>query len=177
MSSDLVSIFLLSLLAMFNPSLLAAVTVMLLLPSPKRLMLGYLLGAYTTSITVGLLIVSTLHGSSVEATSKHTVSPLEDIVVGLLAVAIAFVLHTGRDRPWRDRRRDKKNAKLEVKRRAGAPTESLPLRMLGRGDPRVTFAVGLALSFPGVSSLVALDKTHTLGSGTAATALLVIAFC
>jgi hypothetical protein len=45
MSSDLVDIFLLSLLAMLNLSLLAAVTVMLLLPNPKRLMLGYLLGA------------------------------------------------------------------------------------------------------------------------------------
>ncbi len=36
MSSDLLDVFLLSLLAMFNPSLLAAVTVMLLLPDPKR---------------------------------------------------------------------------------------------------------------------------------------------
>ena len=48
---DLASIFLLSLLAMFNPTLLAAVTVMLLLPNPKKLMFGYLLGAYLTSIT------------------------------------------------------------------------------------------------------------------------------
>jgi hypothetical protein len=38
--SDLVSIFLLSVVAMFNPSLLAAVTVMLLMPNPKRLMVG-----------------------------------------------------------------------------------------------------------------------------------------
>ena len=47
---DLGSIFLLSLLAMFNPTLLAAVTVMMLLPNPKKLMFGYLLGAYLTSI-------------------------------------------------------------------------------------------------------------------------------
>ena len=43
-SSDLVDVFLLSLVAMFNPTLLAATTVMLLMPNPKRLMLGYLLG-------------------------------------------------------------------------------------------------------------------------------------
>ena len=43
----------LALVAMFNPTLLAAVTVMMLLPNPKRLMLGYLLGAYLTSITSG----------------------------------------------------------------------------------------------------------------------------
>ena len=53
MSNDLLDIFLLGLASMFNPSLLAAVTVMLLLPSPKRLMAGYLLGAYMTSITLG----------------------------------------------------------------------------------------------------------------------------
>ena len=38
------SIFGLALLAMFNPSLVGAVTVMLLLPEPKKLMFGYLLG-------------------------------------------------------------------------------------------------------------------------------------
>src|SRR5947208_14078439 len=97
MSSQLVDIFLLALLAMFNPSLLAAVTVMLLLPNPKRLMVGYLLGAYTTSITLGLVIVFTLPTSSATGTAKHTVSPVEDIVVGLLLITIAFVLHTGRD--------------------------------------------------------------------------------
>ena len=82
MSNDLVDIFLLSLLSMFNPTLLAAVTVMMLLPSPKRLMAGYLLGAYTTSITLGLVIVFALPGSSTESTSKHTIGPLEDIAVG-----------------------------------------------------------------------------------------------
>src|SRR5664279_6472752 len=106
MQNQLVNIFLLSLLAMFNPSLLAAVTVMLLLPSPKRLMAGYLLGAYTTSITLGLVIVFTLQGSGSESTSKHTISPAEDIVVGLLALVIAFVLGTGRDQGFQERRRE-----------------------------------------------------------------------
>ena len=67
---DLSSIFFLSLLAMFTPTLLAAVTIMMLLPNPKRLMLGYLLGAYLTSITAGLLIVFSLHGSASEGTAQ-----------------------------------------------------------------------------------------------------------
>ena len=96
---------------MFNPSLVAAVTVMLLLPNPRRLMLGDLLGAYLTSITLGLIIVFTLHGSSAESTSKHTVSPVEDIVVGLLALAIGWILRTGRDRPLEQRRHKKQEAK------------------------------------------------------------------
>lgn len=177
MNNDLVDIFLLSLVSMFNPSLLAAVTVMLLLPSPKRLMVGYLLGAYTTSITLGLVIVFTLNGSSTESTSKHTISPLEDIVIGLLAMAIAFVLATGRDRPFQERRREKKDAKLKAKQEAGKPTESLPLRMLGKGDPKVTFVVGAILSFPGVSYLDALDHIHKLNPGTVPTVLLVVGFC
>ena len=149
MSNQLLDIFLLSLLAMFNPSLLAAVTVMLLLPNPKRLMAGYLLGAYTTSITLGLVIVFSLHGSSSESTSKHTVGPVEDLVVGFLLAALAFVLATGRDRPFQQRRQEKKDAKLKAREQAGKPTESLPLRMLGKGDPKVTFVVGAVLSFPG----------------------------
>jgi len=177
MSSDLLDIFLLGLVSMFNPSLLAAVTVMLLLPNPKRLMVGYLLGAYTTSITLGLVIVFTLQGSSTESTSKHTISPLEDIVVGLLAVLIAFVLGTGRDQPFQERRRQKKDAKSKAKMEAGKPTESLPLRLLGKGDPKVTFVVGAILSFPGVSFLTALDKINKLNPGTVPTVLLVVGFC
>jgi Sap, sulfolipid-1-addressing protein len=177
MSSNLLDIFLLSLVAVANPSLLAATTVMLLLPNPKRLMFGYLLGAYMTSITLGLLIVFSLHGSSTESTSKHTVSPAEDIVVGLLAVTIAFVLGSGRDQPLQERRQQKKEAKLKAKEEAGKPTESLPLRMLGKGDPRITFVVGALLSFPGVSYLDALDHIHKLGPGTVATVLLVVYFC
>jgi hypothetical protein len=177
MNSDLVDVFLLSLVAMFNPSLLAAVTVMLLLPNPKRLMLGYVLGAYTTSITLGLLIVFSLNGSSTESTSKHTISPAEDIAIGLLLLLIAWILRTGRDQPFQERRRQKKDAKLQAKREAGKPTESLPLRLLGKGDPKVTFVVGALLSFPGVSYLDALDHIHKLNPGTVPTVLLVVYFC
>ncbi len=177
MSSDLLAVFLLSLLAMFNPSLLAAVTVMMLLPEPKRLMFGYLLGAYLTSITLGLVIVFAIPGSSAEGTAKQTLAPVEDIVIGLLLWTIAFVLRTGRDKPFAERRRAKKEAKLEAKREAGKPTESLPLRLLGRGDPKVTFLVGIILTFPGVSYLDALGHIHSLDPGTVATVLLVVYFC
>jgi hypothetical protein len=177
MSSDLVDIFLLSLLATLNATLLAAVTVMLLTPNPKRLMAGYLLGAYMTSVTLGLVIVFSLQNSSTESTSKHTIGPVEDLAVGVLLIAIAWVLRTGRDQPFQDRRRAKKDAKLKAKEEAGKPTESLPLRLLGKGDPRVTFVVGAVLSFPGVSYLDALDHIHKLNPGTVPTVLLVLFFC
>jgi Sap-like sulfolipid-1-addressing protein len=171
--SDLGSIFLLSLLAMLTPTLLAAVTVMMLLPNPKRLMLGYLLGAYTTSISLGLLIVFSLHGSAGARTAKHTLSPLEDIVVGLLALLVAFVLGTDRDARLQERRQRRHEAKEE----AGKAKGSWPERMLGRGSARVTFVVGVLLTFPGVSYLTALDRMARLDAGVAATVLLVLGFC
>jgi hypothetical protein len=171
--SELVSIFLLSLLAMFTPTLLAAVTVMMLLPNPKKLMLGYLLGAYTTSISLGLLIVFSLHGSASVSTAKHTLSPLEDIVVGLLALLVAYVLGSDRDARLRERRQRRKEAKAAT----SEPKESWPERMLGRGSARVTFAVGVLLTFPGVSYLTALDRMAKLDASVPATVLLVLGFC
>jgi Sap-like sulfolipid-1-addressing protein len=170
--SDLGSIFLLSLLAMFTPTLLAAVTVMMLLPNPKKLMLGYLLGAYTTSITAGLLIVFSLHGPASESTA-HTLGPIEDIVVGLVALLVAYVLGSGRDARLQERRRRRKEAKAET----GEKKESFPERMLGRGSARITFVVGVLLTFPGVSYLTALDRMAKLDAGVPETVLLVVVFC
>jgi len=171
--SDLGSIFLLSLLAMFTPTLLAAVTVMMLLPNPKRLMLGYLLGAYTTSISLGLLIVFSLHGSASVSTAKHTLGPVEDIVVGLLALLVAFVLGSGRDARLQERRRRRQEAKEGGEEKK----ESFPERMLGRGSARITFVVGVLLTFPGVSYLAALDRMAKLDAGVPETVALVVGFC
>ena len=87
------------------------------------------------------------------------------------------MLRTGRDQPFQERRQAKKEAKLAAKRSAGKPTESMPLRMLGKGDPKVTFLVGAVLSFPGASFLAAMDHIHKLDAGTAASVLLILYFC
>jgi hypothetical protein len=161
---DLVSFFGLSLTAMLNPTLLAAVTVMMLLPDPKRLMLGYLLGSYLTSISVGLLIAFSFHSSSSVESARTTFTPAEDLVFGAIAIVVGLVLRSelGEER----RRRKKESAK-----------ESWPERMLGRGSPKVAFAVGAVLSFPGASYLVALNRLVHLDPGTGATVFLVVLFC
>jgi Sap, sulfolipid-1-addressing protein len=170
---DLLSIFLLSLVAMFNPTLLAAVTIMMLLPNTKRLMLGYLLGAYTASITLGLLIVFSLNDSASVETSQQTLGPIGDLVLGALALLVAYALGGGRAEPLRERRRLRK----EEKERESTPTQSWPERMLGRGSARLTFAVGVVLTFPGVAYLTALDRMAKLDADPAVTALMVVAFC
>lgn len=170
--NDVTAIFLLALVVMFTPTLLAAVTIMMLLPNPKRLMLGYLLGAYTTSITCGMLVVFSLQDTSSVSTAK-TMGPWEDLVLGGLALLIAFVLGTGRDEPLQERRRHRK----EAKEAAGEARESWPDRMLSRGSARITFVVGALLTFPGVSYLVAMDRIAQLGTPDVVTALIVVAFC
>ena len=161
---DLVSFLGLSLTAMLNPTLLAAVTVMMLLPDPKRLMLGYLLGSYLTSISAGLLIAFSFHGSGSVESARTTFTPAEDLVFGVIAVIVGLVLRSefGEER----RQRKKESAK-----------ESWPERMLGRGSAKVAFAVGAVLSFPGASYLVALNRLVHLDPGTGATIFLVVLFC
>ncbi len=172
--SDLTSIFLLSLFAMFTPTLLAAVTVMMLLPNTKRLMFGYLLGAYLTSISLGLLIVFSLNDSSSTSTAKTTLSPERGHRRRPAPPARRLrALGTGRDAPIQQRRQRRKAAKAAN----GEAKESLPERMLGRGSARATFAVGIVLTFPGVSYLSALDHMAKLDAGTVPTVLLVVGFC
>lgn len=173
MGGDLFSIFLLSLVAMVNPTLLAAATIMMLLPDTKRLMTGYLLGAYTTSITLGLLIVFSLNDTASVETSQQTLGPVEDLVLGALALIVAYALGGGGTEALRERRRQRK----EAKERDSEVKQSWPERMLGRGSARVTFAVGVVLTFPGVSYLAALDRIAKLDVGDAVTVLLVLVFC
>lgn len=174
MNGTLLGVFLLSLLTVANPSLLAAVTVMLLLPNPKQLMLGYLLGAYAATITFGILFVFSLPGAGTERTAKHRISPVQDIVLGVLALTASLLLHRRRRRAVQERRQAKKEAKLRAKREAGKPTESLPLRLLGKGDPKVTFVVGVLLNLPGLAYLDTLDHIHRLHAGAVATVVLVL---
>ncbi len=170
---DVFSIFLLSLLAMFNPTLLAAVTIMMLLPDPRRLITGYLLGAYLTSIGLGMAIVFSLHNDSGVESSKKTLSPLEDIVFGVILAIVGYALLSGRITQVKENRKRKHEEKHGPKEEK----ESLPERLLGRGSMRITFAVGALLSLPGASYLVALDKINKLEWPTATTALAVVIFC
>ena len=168
-SSKLEQVILLSLTASLNPTLVAATTVMLLLDRPARLMAGYLLGAYLTSITLGLVIVFSFSNSSTANTTENTLSPAVDIGLGAIALAIAFVLHTGRAERLRQRRAA----------RNAANQDKVPPRWqreLSKGSPRVTFAVGALLTLPGASYLAGLDQLHKLHYSTAVTVLGVIGF-
>jgi hypothetical protein len=162
-------IILLALAAALNPTLVAASTVMMMLPSPKRLMLGYLLGALMTSITLGLVIVSGFESSDAVSTTKNALSPAATMALGGICLVAAFVLGTGRHQRAAERRR----ARREGKKDKGPPRWQ---RALGRGSARTTFVVGALLTLPGASYLAGLSRIDKLNYSTAQTVLLVVAF-
>lgn len=159
-------VVLLSFTSAFNPTLIAVTTLMLLLPHPKGLMLGYWLGAMLMSITLGLLIVFSLKSSGVVSSTKHTLSPLADIVLGGLTLIVAAVLASGRDARYRERRAKKKEGKPPPRWQ----------RELRRGSPRTTFVLGALLTLPGASYLAGLDRLTKLNYSTVVTVLIVLAF-
>jgi hypothetical protein len=156
-------IVLLALSAAFNPTEIAATTVMLLLPRPERLMLGYWLGAMVTGVASGLVIVFVLKDTGAEHTTRHTVSPVVQLVFAGLLVAAAIVLAKGEGR--RHEKKEKKDKKT--------PKWQQTLR---EGNAWHTFVVGVLLSFPGVSYLAGLDRLIHLHYPVFATVLIVIGF-
>lgn len=162
-------VILLSLTASLNPTLVAATTVMLLLERPKKLMLGYLLGAYVTSITLGLVIVFSLSNSSASNSTENTISPAVDIGLGAIALAVAFVLYSGRADRLRERRRERKADKPDK----GPPRWQ---RELSKGSARTTFVIGALLTLPGASYLAGLHEIHKLNYSTTTTVLVVVGF-
>jgi hypothetical protein len=161
-------VILLSLTASLNPTLVATTTLMLLLPSPVKLMTGYLAGALMTSVTLGLVIVFSLPNSSATKTTQHTLSPAVDLSLGAIALVIAFVLYTGRAARLRERRRERK----------AAQPERVPRwqRELSKGSARITFVIGALLTLPGASYLAGLHAIHKHGYSTTVTVLLVLGF-
>jgi hypothetical protein len=160
-------VFLFSLMAALNPTLLTATTVLLLLPNPKRLMLGYLAGAFTTGMVVGIAVVEWMSGSGAVSDTKNTVAPGIDFAFGSIALLAAYVVHSGRVARARARREQKRGDKDKKTPRWQ--------EALSGGSARTTYVVGLLLSFPGASYLTALTEISKQNLSTAGVILTVLA--
>lgn len=159
-------ILLLAFSAALNPTLLAATTVMLLLPKPRNLMLGYLLGAMMTSVSLGLVIVFFLEESGAVEVTQNTLSPAADIALGVILLIVARVISAERDAILKERRERRKAAN-------GPPRWQ---QALSRGTPRTTFVIGALLTLPGASYLVALTRLAKDDLGTPESILVVVGF-
>jgi hypothetical protein len=161
-------VYVFALTAAANPTLLAATTLLLTLPRPKRLLLGYWFGAVITIVTWGLVLVFAVSDSAA-STTKHTVSSVIQITLGAFILVIVFVVATGRDRrrrAWSERRREKAKDKPPPRWR----------QTLSKGSARDTFVIGILLSFPGASFIAGMSQLSKQKIGTTATVFAVIAF-
>ena len=130
--------------AALNPVLLGATTVMLLLDHPKRLLLGYLLGAMMTSITLGLVIVFAVDGSSGgTSTAQNTLSPAADLALGGILLVVAYLIRPGRVPREEGRIADRRRRRQEAKKQKHATLADRPQQGNGadhvrrRGAPDV----------------------------------------
>jgi hypothetical protein len=164
-------VFVYALTAALNPTLLAATTVMLLLDHPKRLLVGYLLGALLTSVTLGLIVVFTLDGSA--STAQHTLSPAMDLALGAILLLVAFLIRPGREAKESGRLAERRRRKQESKGDKGPP---LWQRKLSQGTARTTFIVGALLTLPGASYLIGLHKIADQDPSTAGAIGMVLLF-
>lgn len=166
------AVVLLAFTAAINPTEIAATTVMLLLPGPERLMLGYWLGAMLTGVASGLVIVFAFKDTGGEHTTRHTVSPIVQLVFAALLIVAAVALAKGKGQRVRERY-DERHDKKEQKDKKTPKWQQL----LRKGNAWHTFVAGILLSFPGVSYLAALDRLIHLHYAAFMTVLIVIGFC
>jgi hypothetical protein len=152
------------------PTLMAMVVLILSRPNPRRLLAAYLAGALLTSLTVGFLVVGALNAGNVVGGSDRTVSPAVDIVVGLLALLLFWVILTDRDRRLRERRR------LKHEERADDGRDPWSSRILDRESFRLTFVVGVVLNLPGALYLVALKDIAASDRSTATDVVLIVLY-
>ena len=158
-----------ALLSAVYPTLIAAATVMLLLPRAEVLMFGFWLGAMITSVTCGLVIVFALQGSKAVKATRHTGRPVFDLTIAALLALAAVALAKEEDKSLRGR-----YAARHTREQKKTPKWQQRLR---EGNPWHTFVVGILLSFPGVWYLAALDRLTKLHYSTLAEILVVIGFC
>lgn len=152
------------------PSLLAAVVLIMGQPNPRRLLSAYLAGALLVSIGTGLIIVFALDASEVTSGSGDRFGPGVDLAIGAVALLLFWVLLTDRDRRLRERRASRKPERPDDGR------DPWSRRILGRGSLKLTFILGMALSFPGALYLVALKDIAESGTGTGKSVLLIVAY-
>ena len=158
-------IVLFSFASALNPTLLAATMVMLLLPRPDKLMLGYWLGAMAMSMASGLLLIYVLQDTGVANKTKHTLSPTEDFALAAAALIAAALLASGvvmRARARRARRRDKPKKPPKWQQR------------MSSGTATTAFVLGVVLSLPGATYLLLLDRLSKLHYSVVVTVLVLI---
>ena len=134
-------------------------------------MLGYWLGAMITGVASGLVIVFALQSTAAEHTTRHTVSPIVQLVFAGLLLLAAAALAKGGGRRVRQRlnQRHKKEDKQAAQVGAAFWRTGQPLAHVRGRDPAV-----ISRRLP---TWAALDRLIHLHYAVVVTVLIVIGFC
>jgi hypothetical protein len=152
---------LLALTAVIRPTAAAAVFAMLSSPSPRRLLVAYLVAGLTFSVSVGMLVVVLLGGLQ-SARASSTVRPLLDLVLGICALGCAASTWIG----WLPRSRPG----------GSAEPDSWLRRRLRDMSPSGAAAAGVLTHLPGLVYLAALNAIASTASGPASSLLQVLVY-
>jgi hypothetical protein len=149
-------LFGLAVVSAFWPTLVLVDVLAFQTAKPERVLVAFLAGGLVTTLTIGSLIIFELRRSELVTTSRSTTDPVLNIVIGLLAFAVAWVLARRARRPLQSKRDDaKESVRLERAIRRGAP---------------IAFVAGLVINIvPGVFPFIALKDIAELDYSVAAT--------
>jgi hypothetical protein len=147
-------IVLLALAAAVFPTLIACVAIMISRPQPRRLLLAFYAGAVLVSVTTGILVLNAFNaGGTVIGNTSSSPNPGTSIVLGLLALVLAWLMVSERGRTLMHRWRSR-----HPRRHQKAAGPSWAERHLGQANAAVAFAVGVAINLPGPFYVLALGE-------------------
>jgi hypothetical protein len=159
----LAEIFVLALASMVWPALVAVVVVALASRQPVKLLSVFLAASLLTTVSIGLVIVFVLRGSSLFSGSRPTFGPAVNVAAGIAAIVAGYLVRRGGGSQARN---------TEAKQDGPTWTE----RTLARGAP-LAFLAGVVLNIaPGVFPFVALKNIAELDYSPAASVALVVGF-
>lgn len=168
-------ILFLALLSAVYPTLVALAILMLARPKPVRLFSGFLIGGMVISLAAGFSILTFVDPASVGSGSGGATRPILSLVVGLILIAMAVTLLSGRDLPGGERRARRK-AKREALAAEDPSRKSRIDRFIEKDSFWLAMGIGAVLSIPSVWYLSALAELDSEGFSTLANIFVVLLF-
>ncbi len=163
-------VILLAAASAFWPLLLAVVLVALRAPHPARILIAFLAGGLLAAMTIGLILIYALSGSSLmSGSSQKTADPLLNVAAGALALLAAVVLKRRYHPP--------PLSDPETQEVPAAPENPGRLEQaLERGTP-IAFAAGIVLNIiPSPFAVIAFKDIDELDYAVAGTVAALLAF-
>lgn len=159
----------LALVSAVFPTLLAAVVVILGLPSPGRILLVYLAGALLMSVVAGLAWIYVFSADWLIDADDPGLNAAADMVGAVIALGLLCLVLAGGERLLPRRRPNRRSDRDHQ-------GESWSHRGLAGGPLKLVFVIGLVLAIPGPIYLLALKEIAAVDQPLAADVAAVVGY-